>query len=73
MTIGEFGILPGHTPLLTTLKVGELTRITSYNVCYTKLLRSGGGEHHVDGGALLKDFVITSYSIHYTKLYESGA
>jgi len=24
-TIGEFGILPGHTPLLTTLKVGELT------------------------------------------------
>jgi len=24
-TIGEFGILPGHTPLLTTLRVGELT------------------------------------------------
>jgi F-type H+-transporting ATPase subunit epsilon len=23
--IGEFGILPGHTPLLTTLKIGELT------------------------------------------------
>ncbi len=23
--IGELGILPGHTPLLTTLKVGELT------------------------------------------------
>nr|NIS40835.1 F0F1 ATP synthase subunit epsilon [Desulfuromonadales bacterium] len=22
--IGEFGILPGHTPLLTTLKIGEL-------------------------------------------------
>lgn len=22
---GEFGVLPGHTPLLTTLKVGELT------------------------------------------------
>lgn len=24
-TIGELGILPGHTPLLTTLKIGELT------------------------------------------------
>jgi F-type H+-transporting ATPase subunit epsilon len=24
-TIGEFGVLPGHTPLLTTLKIGELT------------------------------------------------
>jgi F-type H+-transporting ATPase subunit epsilon len=24
-TIGEFGILPGHTPLLTTLKIGELS------------------------------------------------
>lgn len=23
--IGEFGVLPGHTPLLTTLKIGELT------------------------------------------------
>lgn len=23
-TIGEFGVLPGHTSLLTTLKVGEL-------------------------------------------------
>lgn len=22
---GEFGILPGHTPMLTTLKIGELT------------------------------------------------
>ncbi len=24
-TLGEIGILPGHTPLLTTLKVGELS------------------------------------------------
>jgi F-type H+-transporting ATPase subunit epsilon len=24
-TIGELGILPGHTPLLTTLKIGELS------------------------------------------------
>lgn len=23
--LGEFGILPGHTPMLTTLKIGELT------------------------------------------------
>lgn len=24
-TLGELGILPGHTPLLTTLKIGELS------------------------------------------------
>ena len=24
-TIGEFGVLPGHTPMLTTLKIGEFT------------------------------------------------
>lgn len=24
-TIGEFGILPGHTPFLTSLKIGELS------------------------------------------------
>ncbi len=24
-TIGEIGLLPGHTPLLTTLKIGELS------------------------------------------------
>lgn len=24
-TLGELGILPGHTPLLTTLQIGELT------------------------------------------------
>lgn len=23
--IGEFGVLPGHTPLLTTLRIGELS------------------------------------------------
>ncbi len=34
-TIGELGILPGHTPLLTTLKIGEL--------CY----RKGGETFHV--------------------------
>ena len=24
-SLGEFGILPGHTPLLTTLQIGELS------------------------------------------------
>lgn len=24
-TVGEFGVLPGHTPILTTLKIGELS------------------------------------------------
>ena len=24
-TVGEFGLLPGHTPLLTTLDIGELS------------------------------------------------
>lgn len=24
-SIGEFGVLPGHTPMLTTLKIGELS------------------------------------------------
>ena len=24
-TVGQFGILPGHTPMLTTLEVGELS------------------------------------------------
>lgn len=24
-TIGEFGLLPGHTPILTTLNIGELS------------------------------------------------
>ncbi|PLX83296.1 MAG: ATP synthase F1 subunit epsilon [Desulfuromonas sp.] len=33
--VGEFGILPGHTPMLTTLKIGEL----SY--------RKGGEDFHV--------------------------
>lgn len=34
-SMGELGILPGHTPLLTTLKIGEL----SY--------RDGGETYHV--------------------------
>ena len=34
-TLGEFGVLPGHTPMLTNLKIGEM----SY--------RSGGETFHV--------------------------
>ena len=34
-TLGEFGVLPGHTPLLTTLKIGELT------------YKQGAGVYHV--------------------------
>ena len=53
-------------------------RITSYNVCYTKLLRLRRGGRHGDetraglpGAGRIS--VITSYSIHYTKLYEKVA
>ena len=31
-TLGEFGVLPGHTPLLTMLKIGELTYKQGQNV-----------------------------------------
>jgi len=30
--LGEFGVLPGHTPLLTTLKIGELTYKQGHDV-----------------------------------------
>ena len=54
-------------------------RITSYNVCYTKLLRNStvvGVLHDflpesyffINSNAFY--YVITSYSIHYTKLYD---
>ena len=57
-------------------------RITSYNVCYTKLLRSLVAILDADKEGFLRSEsaimqvagrtarVITSYSIHYTKLYE---
>ena len=56
-----------------------LDRITSYNVCYTKLLRKFAGyrglgrSSPLNSGSLLSRMrisVITSYSIHYTKLYD---
>ena len=55
------------------------TRITSYNVCYTKLLRFEMGSLRQIGELFGKSSrldevvtrgVITSYSIHYTKLYD---
>ena len=52
-----------------------LTRITSYNVCYTKLLRIMKRTKNTWCVMQTKEIrehlcVITSYSIHYTKLYE---
>ena len=83
---GLYGIDYRTVPLTESFEIdpagyaGEagaiIFRITSYNVCYTKLLRSpkrekgredsrgSGGHSGLQGG------VITSYSIHYTKLYE---
>ena len=61
---------------------GVDTRITSYNVCYTKLLRSalaartGFRQNRLDFIQHLANInatVITSYSIHYTKLYDPWA
>ena len=49
-----------------------LNRITSYNVCYTKLLRFGPEKGSVHRVAEKVKAVITSYSIHYTKLYETA-
>ena len=46
------------------------TRITSYNVCYTKLLRWCSPSSPASSPACSSS-VITSYSIHYTKLYDA--
>ena len=45
-------------------------RITSYNVCYTKLLREKTLRAKIDM-THPNLVVITSYSIHYTKLYDA--
>ena len=52
-----------------------LFRITSYNVCYTKLLRVGtdyvsSSRPNPCTACFAHCYVITSYSIHYTKLYD---
>ena len=54
-------------------EVGLPGRITSYNVCYTKLLRAVLQLDQViqqNASASEETAVITSYSIHYTKLYD---
>ena len=50
----------------------SIFRITSYNVCYTKLLRFTPSiiPRTSPPSRLKTSIVITSYSIHYTKLYE---
>ena len=53
----------------------QANRITSYNVCYTKLLRLTQEVKILnlsDISQEIADFVITSYSIHYTKLYDEN-
>ena len=67
-------IWEGHSRLRKT----KVIRITSYNVCYTKLLRTflvctfiNNKSLSVTNGLCSKlTAVITSYSIHYTKLYD---
>ena len=72
---------------LLLAKQSQKYRITSYNVCYTKLLREGTyyflltirGAQDISvpaysaniSGFIILRSVITSYSIHYTKLYDS--
>ena len=75
--------MPGR---LDSPKKVRITRITSYNVCYTKLLRSfvymsdaylfaapRETRNALSSSYMTVDTrpVITSYSIHYTKLYDS--
>jgi F-type H+-transporting ATPase subunit epsilon len=36
-TLGEFGILPGHAPFLTSLKIGELSYVKDGNTFYVAL------------------------------------
>ena len=76
-----------HDPDLDKLKLRRKVgiRITSYNVCYTKLLRfrrvrgrrrsarAVPGRRRGRRGSHAPRRVITSYSIHYTKLYETSS
>ena len=74
--------IEGHLRIEAQLEGGKIAqawssstafrRITSYNVCYTKLLRDSS--HRRVGGRRQEatHAVITSYSIHYTKLYEGA-
>ena len=79
---GDFDELDGLDEMSLKVAVGEADRITSYNVCYTKLLRSCISESESSSSAIRSSrlaessdsslsAVITSYSIHYTKLYDA--
>ena len=79
------GVVVSNNDLhIDSYKPADKPRITSYNVCYTKLLRGGSRMRHIfQKGSDTKapvllllhgtggNDVITSYSIHYTKLYEN--
>ena len=62
-------VMPTAVKYTTADPKREFIRITSYNVCYTKLLRDGYYDFKKAQGY---SDVITSYSIHYTKLYEAA-
>ena len=69
---GKFVVLLDVNKILSIDEVAVVAalgqgRITSYNVCYTKLLRHSSWKSVTTWARC----VITSYSIHYTKLYES--
>ena len=62
-----YNLIPEWNDLVYKGLWQKALRITSYNVCYTKLLRLTESNHPDFFG---KNYVITSYSIHYTKLYD---
>ena len=71
-TAGPTQVVEGLGEIVLVL---EYLRITSYNVCYTKLLRDvllrvSTMASDMETSAEVNAIVITSYSIHYTKLYE---
>ena len=77
--IGADGARGELIVVLTGATVGKaeavdqiVSRITSYNVCYTKLLRDVIEAAVKRVLSTLNGGVITSYSIHYTKLYDRG-
>ena len=62
-----------NLPLRTTSSMSSSGRITSYNVCYTKLLRADlhRGSHRTHARVLRCRGRITSYNVCYTKLLRS--
>lgn len=69
---GEFGVLPGHTPFLTTLKIGEL----SYRIGNeTKFIAITWGYAEVDAGRveILADMAETAEEIDLRRAEEAKA